>query len=67
MPRGRRQFGMQKQKGNRRHEAESGRIQELEAELSEVRAAFEEYIQSSQKLEDGLDSELEEMRKWTTN
>lgn len=44
---------------------ETARVQELEAELAEVRTAFEEYIQSSQKLEDGLDSELEEMRKYT--
>ena len=36
---------------------------ELETELKNVKAAFEEYISSSKELEEGLDKELTEMRK----
>jgi len=39
------------------------RIAELEAELREVRSAFEEYITSSKELEAGLDAELTQLRK----
>ena len=41
---------------------ESARVQELEFELGEIRAAFEEYITSSRELENGLDGELGDMR-----
>jgi hypothetical protein len=41
---------------------ESARVQELELELMEIRAAFEEYITSSRELENGLDGELGDMR-----
>ena len=40
---------------------QSARIQELEEELVEVRAAFEDYIASSRELENGLDTELQNM------
>lgn len=40
------------------------RVEQLEAELKEVRAAFEEYIQSSKELEDGLDKELSDLRTY---
>lgn len=40
-------------------------VQELEKELSNIRSAFEEYINSSKELEDGLDSELADMSKYT--
>ena len=40
------------------------REQQLEAELLEVRVAFEDYIKSSKELEDGLDHELREMREY---
>jgi hypothetical protein len=39
------------------------RVPELEAELKEVRTAFEEYIASSKELEVGLDSELKQLRE----
>ncbi len=39
------------------------RVAELEAELREVRAAFEEYITNSKELEAGLDAELTQLRK----
>lgn len=42
------------------------RVVELEAELKEVRAAFEEYITSSKELEAGLDKELSDLRKSKT-
>jgi hypothetical protein len=42
---------------------ETPREQELEFELQNIRAAFEEYIKSSRELEGGLDQELTDMRK----
>jgi hypothetical protein len=38
-------------------------VSELEDELKNVKSAFEEYIESSKELEEGLDRELSEMRK----
>jgi chromosome segregation ATPase len=40
------------------------RVQELEMELSNLREAFEEYIESSRELENGLDRELVDMRTY---
>jgi hypothetical protein len=40
-------------------------VQELEQELSNIRSAFEDYINSSKELEDGLDCELGDMSKFT--
>ena len=46
---------------------DSNRVQELEQELDGIKKAFSEYVHSSQDLENGLDQELEDMRKkiWT--
>ena len=46
---------------------DSNRVQELEQELEGIKKAFSEYIHSSQDFENGLDQELEDMRKkiWT--
>ena len=38
-------------------------VQELEKELSNIRSAFEDYINSSKELEDGLDCELADLSK----
>ena len=43
---------------------DSATVAELEAELKNIRAAFEEYIASSRELEDGLDRELADMRTY---
>lgn len=45
---------------------ESERVQELEYELGEVRAAFDDYVKSSQALENGLDEELGKMRTFSS-
>jgi hypothetical protein len=42
----------------------TARVQELELELSNLREAFEEYIESSRELESGLDRELIDMRTY---
>lgn len=39
-------------------------VQELEKELSNIRSAFEDYINSSKELEDGLDCELADLSKF---
>ena len=41
---------------------EENRVFELELELRNMKEAFEEYVASSQQLEDGLDSELADLR-----
>jgi hypothetical protein len=40
------------------------RAEQLEAELGEMRKAFEEYIATTQDLEINLDMELSDMRKF---
>jgi hypothetical protein len=40
------------------------RVVELEAELKDIRAAFEDYIANSKELEAGLDQELRDLRKY---
>ena len=40
------------------------KAEQLEAELGEMRKAFEEYIATTQDLEVNLDMELKDMRKW---
>lgn len=40
------------------------RVQELEAELKEVRTAFEQYVANSKELESALDKELSELRTY---
>lgn len=39
------------------------RVVELEKELSDVKAAFEQYVSNTQELEEGLDQELSDLRK----
>jgi hypothetical protein len=43
------------------------RAEELESELAAMRKAFEEYVNTTKNLEIGLDMELKDMRKYTTN
>jgi hypothetical protein len=40
-------------------------VHELEQELSNIRSAFEEYINSSKELEGGLDCELADMSTYS--
>ena len=43
--------------------ANAPRVEQLEAELGEMRKAFEEYIATTTDLEVNLDMELQDMRK----
>jgi hypothetical protein len=42
----------------------SERVVELEAELKEVREAFDQYVSSTNGIEEGLDEQLTEMRTY---
>jgi hypothetical protein len=48
--------------GGEDNDEETRRVQELEAELGNIRQAFEEYIATTQDLEIDLDKELQDMR-----
>ena len=41
------------------------RVVELEAELKDVKEAFEQYVANTQELEEGLDQELSDLRKYS--